>query len=872
MRLKFHALLCVLIAGPLLSGVCFSQSSIPSPQETFGFRMGTDRMLIDWNQIVSYFNMVGERSKRVVVTEIGTTTLGKPFLLAAVSSEETIADLDRYKSIQQQIANPYVLDSIGAQQLIAEGKTVVLITLNIHSTEIASSQESVELLYELATAGDSRTREILDNVIVLIIPSLNPDGQQLVTDWYKKTVGTPAEGSSPPELYHYYAGHDNNRDWFMYNLRESRNTAKVLYHDWFPEIVYDQHQMGSRGPRLFLPPYADPVNPHVDPRTTSLINLLGNYVVSELHRQGKKGVVTGTVFNAYFEGTMSKTPLWHNRIGILSEAASAYIATPIFFPKGSIGGLGDELPENKTQTNFLDPWDGGWWHLRDIIEYEKSTTYSLLEFAARFKRVVKETYYTLNRQAILNGQSKAPLAYILPLNQHDPNAASDLVNRLMISGVTAARTLDSVVVKGRPVPAGSFLLSLAQPARAYLLDIMEPQRYPELLRYPGGPPRLPYDVTAWTLPLQMGVKAIRVEEPLPVRAEPIEKAAIPLTDLREGYKGYYMIERRFGRSYGVVNDLLSEKVPIQEVGAVAQEAAPSIPRGAFLISAAEADRSKLTETMRRWNVPVEEVDVPTGTELRRLLPGRIGIYQPWITSADEGWTRYVLDSLHFSYAVLHNQDFRKTNADLRARFDMIILPDMGTDRIVEGRSRPRQRDSEDEPVLGTPERPAEYQGGIGKEGVTALRTFVENGGTLLTFSGASDFAIEKLRVPAVNVLKGVTSKEFFAPGSMFEVNLDVTNPLAYGMTEKAVVYFASDPAFMLLPYVRESRVIASYGETNPLRSGLLIGEDRLTERTAMVEIPVGKGRIVMYGFRVQHRAQMQGTFKLFLNALYRSGD
>jgi len=854
----------------LLPSFLRSQPDISSPEKTFGFKIGDDRKLIDWAQIASYFKSVDEQSNRVVVQELGKSTLGKAFLLAIISSEANIKNLERIKSIQRQLAKPYALETEAAAKLIAEGKIVVLITLNIHSTEIAASQESVELLHEFATSKSPQVQKILDNVIVLLIPSLNPDGQQLVVDWYKKTLDTPAEGTAPPELYHHYAGHDNNRDWFMYNLVESRHTARVLYHDWFPEIVYDQHQMGSNGPRLFVPPYADPVNPNVPPLLTAQVNLLGNYVVADLHRQGFKGVVTGSIFNAFLEGTMSKTPLWHNRIGILSEMASAQIATPIYFPKGSIGGAGLDLPENKTQTNYLDPWEGGWWRLRDIIEYEKAVTYSLLDFATTLKEKIKTSFYTLNREAVRAGQSTPPYAYIIPADQHDPNAAATLVNKLMITGVEVQQTTQAVSVDNREIPAGSFFISLAQPSRMYIKDLLEVQNYPDLKQYPGGPPRQPYDVTAWTLPMQMGVEVVELDEPITVNAKSIQHVVTP-AGITSTSARYYLVERRYTNSFGLVNALLKDSVTVLETTQAAQLENRKFDAGIFVVAADGIARDKLDGLSKEWEVRLLGVDAKPTSAMREIKAARIGIYQPWLTSMDEGWTRYVLDQFNVAYQVLHNEDFKKQDANLKQDLDVIILPDMSTTAIVDGRRGGEDDGSrEDEPVLGTPELPKEYQGGIGKEGVDALKAFVKEGGTLLAFGAAANFAIEKLRVPVVNELKGVSNKDFYAPGSVFEVEVDTSQPLAFGMQNKAHIYFINNPAFRLLPYLKESKIIASYGESSPMRSGWLLGAERLAGKVALAEIPVEEGRVILYGFRVQHRAQTHGTYKLFLNALLMS--
>ncbi|MFQ5753893.1 MAG: M14 metallopeptidase family protein, partial [bacterium] len=507
---RFMSVVCTILI--LLFQILHAQS-IQSPQEMFGFQMGADKKLINWQQIVTYFHMLDAQSPRIKVVEIGKTTLKRPMIMAILGSEDSIQNLDRYENIQQQLGRPYDLEESEANKLIADGKLVFILTLNIHSTEIASSQESVELAYELATSPDKKIQKILNKVIILIVPSLNPDGQDMVAKWYLKDVGTEYEGSRLPMKYHHYVGHDNNRDWFFFNLVESQNVARVLYHDWYPEIVYDQHQMGSTGARLFLPPYADPVNPNVPPSLMASVNMLGKHVVSDMHDQGFQGVVTGTIFNAFFEGTMSKTPLWFNRIGILTEAASARIATPIFFPKTSLRGMGIDLPNYSQQTNFLDPWPGGWWHLRDIIEYEKAATYSMLDLAATYKEKFKKNFYRLNKDAIETGKQGHPFAYVIPIEQHDPNNAIELLKRLRIANVDVYQAQEDFSTNQGEFKRGAFIIPLAQPTRAFIKDVMEIQEYPNLLEYPGGPPRQPYDVTAWTLPLQMGVEVVKIDVP-----------------------------------------------------------------------------------------------------------------------------------------------------------------------------------------------------------------------------------------------------------------------------------------------------------------------------------------------------------------------
>lgn len=830
-----------------------------SPEEMFGFKMGTDRRLINWEQIVSYFQMLDEKSERVHLVELGKTTLDRPMIMAIIGSEETIQNLERYQGIQQQLGRPFELGEGQAAELITSGKVVFLVTLNIHSTEIAASQESVELAYELATSGDAKVQKILANVIVLLVPSLNPDGQDLVTKWYLQHVGSEFEGSRMPGKYHHYADHDNNRDWFFFNLAESRHVARVLYHDWYPEIVLDQHQMGSSGARLFLPPYADPVNPNVSPALMASVNMLGKHVVSDMHDQGFRGVVTGTIFNAFFEGTMSKTPLWHNRIGILTEAASARIASPIYFPKTSLRGMGLDLPEYGQQTNFLDPWPGGWWRLRDIIEYEKAATYSMMDLAATYKEKFKRNFYRLNKQAIEAGKQGSPFAYVVPVTQHDPNNAIELLKRLRFANVDVYQMGEDLTARNGTYRPGDFIIPLAQPARAYIKDLMERQEYPNLREYPGGPPRQPYDVTAWTLPLQMGVEVREIRQPFPAQmtlsSEP--KLEIDNSHVRAGWLA---VERRYTHSYQLINSLLKSGLDVYEL----TTASTSLAAGTFVFEISEGQLESVKSRSAALEVPVLAVPGAEVESKRAIQNARIGIYNPWVPWVyDEGWLRLILDNFGFDYKKVHNADF-KDKPRFVADYDVLIFGSQGSDWIVDGKPKNRP-----EPTLGDPKKPKKYVGGIGEEGVKKVKQFLLDGGTVLFLGEACNFAIEKLRLPAENTLKNVKRKDYFAPGSLFELNLDLASPLTYGLQEQVAVYKNRAVVLKLKPYNQTIKETGYFGSHNLLMSGWAVGESKLHHRVALAEIPVGKGRAILYAFRVQHRAQTFGTFKLLFNALYK---
>ncbi len=850
--------LLTMLALLLFAVQAVSQTRIQSPESVFGFKMGTDRKLIDWAQIATYFNALAENSPRVQLEELGRTTLDRPMLMAIISSGETIQNLGKYRDIQQQLARPFNLKDSIAEALVQEGKLVFLITLNIHSTEIAASQESVELAFELATSESAAVKKIRENIIVLLVPSLNPDGQDMVTKWYRKDVGTEFEGSRMPMKYHYYADHDNNRDWFFFNLVESQLVAKVLYHDWYPEIVMDQHQMGSRGARFFLPPYADPVNPNVAPSLLANVNTLGKHVVSDLHDQGFTGVVTGTIFNAFFEGTMSKTPLWHNRIGILTEAASARIATPIFFPKTSLRGMGQDLPQYRQQTNFLDPWPGGWWRLRDIIELEKAATYSMLDLAATYKNKYKRNFFKLNKRAIAEGEAGSPFAYVVPVAQWDPNNAVEVLRRLRFANIDVYQAeTDFETGQGR-FTAGAFVVPLAQPSRAYIKDLMEVQEYPNLREYPGGPPRQPYDVTAWTLPLQFGVEVAAIEKPFDVEMILVTDPTLnPIETAPDS--GWIAVERRYSHSFKFVNQLLQTDIDVFQVSAHDAD----LPRGTFLLPLSTDKTKVIQSAARNFEVPLGATTRPAAEDIKKVASARVAIYQPWIPYAyDEGWLRLVFDDFGYEYSVLNNEDF-KSRTKLKNNFDILILGSQNTSWLVNGKS-----EKNSEPKLGVPKVRKEFVGGIGKVGVERIAQFLHDGGTILFFGDACNFAIEELHLPASNALKSTKRTQYFAPGSLFEMKLDSRSPLTLGLPSHVSIYKNRAIALQLQMYDREIRETGYFGSRNLLESGWAVGEDRLHEKVGLAEIPVGKGQAILYAFRPQHRGQTYGTFKLIFNALY----
>ena len=879
-RLALAVLAVFVACGCVSSAVA---QTLPTPEQYLGFRVGTDKKLATWPQVVAYMQLAAKATDRVRYLELDKSTMGHPFPLLIISSPGNLARLDDIRAAQRRLAYAYDLAPQEGEALIAKNPAVILITLMIHSSEIGSTQMSLELVHRLATEGSPYIQNLLDNVVLLLCPSVNPDGQVMIIDWYNKNVGTEFEGSPMPWLYHKYVGHDNNRDSYMLTQVETRNVTKILYQEWFPIVFLDEHQMGSSGPRIFVPPFDDPVNPNIDPAVMATSNLLGMRMFTALNAAGYQGVQYGERFTWWWQGSAKNGAWYHNMAGLLTEVASARIASPVeqqmapLFqiarreaePEGGGAATDPRRPlpppsDTWPRTNYPRPWLGGTWRLRDIIDYELTITYALLEGAAADRLMLQRNFYNLNRKAIEAGKRGDPFAYIIPESQHDPGAARKLLKVLELAGVGIYRSATAFKADGREYPAGSFVIPMAQPFRNYAKDLLEPQRYPMKPTRPGEAPERPYDVTGWTLPLQMGVTAYKADKPFqakldrvsPIPAIPGElvlakpvRSGAPAFLIAPGPNAKSLLTNRLLKDGGASVSWVTEFVQASTRGW-------RYPPGSLLMRNVSAE--KLQPLVARLGLTGEQLspaDVTAiGTKLMPLRPPRIGLYQPWTASMDEGWTRWLLEEYEFPYTVLHNADIRA--GGLAAKFDAILFASQSKNSILNG-------------LRGDWVRP-EYRGGLGEEGSRAIEEFVRAGGTLVTLDDAADFAIDALGLPVRNVLRGVSRDKFFCPGAILEIFVDNQTPLGYGMPSKTSAYFLNSPAFELTaPFTTTAaRAIARYPATNPLQSGWIGGPEHLYDRVAVADVTFGKGRVVLIGFRAQFRAQPHATFKLLFNALH----
>jgi hypothetical protein len=838
---------------------------IPTPSEFLGFEVGADRKLADYRQIASYFKALAAASSRVQIQSLGKTTLGDDMFMAVISSEDNLRDQAKYKEIARKLADPRGLSKEQIDALAAQGKTIFLLTCNIHSTEIASSQMAMEWAYKLATAQDEETKKRLNDAIVLLLPSLNPDGQIMVTEWYRKYLGTKYEGGPMPYLYHHYVGHDNNRDWYMLTQIETKNVNQMVYHEWFPQFWLDEHQMGSYGPRIYIPPNADPVAKLVNPLVHRGNNLMGAAMGWRLEEAGKSGVIYGYSYDAYWPGGTRNTGWWKNMFGVLTEAASARIATPMDISPTELQGGVKGLITYEQQINFPNPWPGGIWRLRDIMDYELLVSDAALETVSKYRQELLRGVASMALEAVKSADASE--YWRIPVeDQRDPIVAGHLADLMTEHGAEVRLSGDKK----------SYLIPTAQPYSRFIEEMMGIQRYPEVHPAPGSGILEPYDVAAWSLPLMMGVKAEKV------KLAPAEQSAITSMESFPGLGGltgagkYYAVALRQNRVFDLANSWLKagKEVYISRKSNETPEVIVVDPPGPFSppANASAEQRIFTSHPLLAAGASKSGLRLHAVPELPKdavpLKPVRIGIYKPYIASIDEGWTRFVLEQYHFNVKNIENKEVKAGN--LNAAYDVVILPDSTRDVIVEGR---QGREGYSEGF------PPEYTGGIGKEGLHALRDFVEKGGTLITLARASDAIMgDEFNLPVRNILanatergRGVQTAEFNIPGSLLRVYVDTNHPVGYGMPHEVAAFFDGPIAFQTsapAPDIQRS-VIAWYPDDakDILVSGYAHGAERLERKAAAVSFTKGKGKIVMFGFRVQHRAQTEGTFQMLFNAI-----
>lgn len=831
----FLARRAVLVLATLAASV--SGATVPTPLEHFGFDPGDDYKLANYSQITSYFEKLSHASGRLLWVEFGKTSMGKPMFAAFISSPENLKNLDEYREINRKLALGQVTDE-EAKSLAARGKVFVWIDSGLHAAEVAPAQQAPQLAYRLLTDESAEMQAIRHNTIVIQIPCINPDGLDLVADWYRSNVGTPYDGAPMPWLYQKYAGHDNNRDWFMLNLEETRNVTKLLFQTWYPQIVYNQHQAPPFPARIFVPPYAEPLNPNIPASVMEGINQIGSAIKDRFAREDMPGAISYWGFDGWWNGGLRSVPAFHNMHGILTETAGDRYATPVDYKESDFHPRFENGLPTKEPTIFYErPWKGGRWTLRDAVRYMLTADMAILDLASVRSRDFLYKGYAAAKAEIHLGETTQPFAYAIPEKQWDSTAARELLIRLQLAGIQVQRLTEPVQAEGHALPAGTFLIEAAQPFRGYLIDLMEPQKYPDIRSSANGGVKRPYDIAGWTLPMQMGVDVVRLAAPVPVKSAALEGS--PDAAVQSGQR-----DHRDSAFFTQMADLLEQRKTLRWAN-----------DGRLLVEGESA--------ASEFNAGPYAIRAP-----------RVGVYLSWMANIDAGWTEWLLDHEHVAHAALRNADLQ--HGDLNEKFDSIILPAQAADAISHGYREGQRTDRQGDgpPILQRPE----YTGGLELAGLTQLEEFVRRGGWLIAFDQAGELPASVFGLPVRLLLHPAAENEsanaYYCPGSILRATFDTKMPIAFGMPPNAYVFSSGGQAYenLLLPEFnkggREVRAIGKYASSNVLASGFLSGEPMVAGKPLLMDVRLGKGHILLFGFRPQFRGQSWGTFRLVMNAVY----
>jgi len=868
----------VLVAALFVGARPAAQASkLPPPAASFGFEPGSDYKLATYDQSIEYFKQLDAASKYLMLVDAGKTSQGRTMYFALISSPENLAHIDRYREIALRLAHPAGLTETEARRLAVEGKAFVHIDGGLHATEVAGPQHTPLLAYDLlARAQQPDSKAILDQVVLMLWPTINPDGQQMVADWYMKNVGTPYEQSELPVLYQEYVGHDNNRDAYMLNMIESR-VVEHAWRQWEPQIVYVHHQSGPFPTRIWLPPFSDPVGTEAPYLMSREVNMIGMAIAKGLEERGQVGAThMGTAFDAWYPGYVDYAPNFKNIAAFWTETALYQYATPHEY---TLQDFPQPMRDLRPRSLYASPWPPGWWRLRDAVDYMETASWSVLEYAAKYKESLLLNRYRAGRAQIARGLDSAPYAYVIPQDQRDVVAAVELLRRLAFGGVRVAQLTDSTTIDGATYPAGTWVIPTDQEFAALAREVLDVQNYPDLRQYPGGPPERPYDAAGWTLPLQMGVRLVSASTPLSADARskmttlgpavdpklrplpysndrddaavfdsvpgtgfnsnPAAAAIVPPPGRLTGSGPALAVDPAQNNAFRAINRAWHEGATVQFAPAMESRTAR------YIISGLPEDRQ--SEMVRSLALSAERTS-PAGVTVRKP---RIGVYEPWGGNLSAGWTRWILEQYGFDYVTLRPGDFHEP---LIGKIDVLVMPDgarLGT--ATTGRR-------------GRAVRP-EYDDSVSAEDLSAFETFIRAGATLVCLSSSSTFAIQQFKLPIANSVNGLRPEEFFLRGSIVSVAMDVSQPIMAGMPAHAAVFVDGSPVFDVQQGF-SGRVLARYADSgSPLLSGYLIGEKYLAGKAAALDIPLDSGHVILLGFRPEWRGQPFGAFRVLFNAV-----
>ena len=840
--------------------------NITSPVDFFGHQLGADRKIARWDKIVEYFYLIESESDRLKVINMGPSTEGQPFLAVIISAPENLARLDYYKAINQQITDPGDLTEEEVEVLVAEGKAIIVQSMSLHASEIGGTQMAPEMAYDMAVSDCPDNLRILENVIYVMVPCFNPDGQLMIADWYQEWLGTEYEGCSMPWLYHKYCGHDNNRDAFALNLVESQYMAQLVFKEYKPHAYQDHHHMGSYGARFFIAPYCDPIRPFADPLTWRELSWYGAHMAYKLEENEKQGILNDAQYPAWGHFGFHWITNHHNIAGMLSESASANLASPKYIDPTQLIGSGDKsFPTYQAQTNFPNPWPGGWWRLRDIVEQQKIAAVAINDIAARNRKTVLLNAYHKAVRQTYRGSQDEEYAYIIPAEQHDRLTVRKLIQLLLNQGIKVERAIAPFCVGPASYPAGTYLVKLGQPKMGVVKNLLGRTLFPSTwftTKLDGT--SMAYDSATDTVAEYMGVTAIpsgQAFEGCFTAVEELEPIAPVVSDAPA-----YLLDTRLNDSYLAVNKLMAQGLAVERTIKPLVCGKEIYPAGMFVTLATQNEAQAIANETGVAFIGVAAEDI-LGVELIAVEKQRIGLFQRyWGGNADEGWTRLVLENFGFDYTTIMDADIKAGN--LNDMIDVLIIPSdeeamfVDVSKATSGRAKMMLQWFGDT-------IPEQYQSGVGEEGLEQIRQFVNAGGKLLTMNKSVDIAINAFKLKVLNMTKGKSNQEYLTHGSTLWTDVDNTHPLAYGMPAESIVFNWDSPVLKVDDrfHAEQYEIFMRYASKDVLQSGQLNGEKLIADQAVGITVQRGAGSVTLLAISPQYRAQTHGTFKLLFNHL-----
>jgi hypothetical protein len=866
LRSAFMLLSAILVFS---SAQGFSQSPVPKPEDHFGFTPGSDYMLFNYEQLIEYLVKLDNASPMVKLVETGNSPMGRKMYIAFISSEKNIRNLDKLREINRELALNPDLSEAGRAEYIRDGKVFFLATLSMHSTEVAPSQASPLIAYKLITSEDPLIRKYLDDVVYMMVPNQNPDGMDFVVENYNRNKGTQYEGASLPRVYHKYVGHDNNRDFVGLTQEDTRAVARIYNLDWFPQVMIEKHQMGSTGIRFYVPPAHDPIAENVDAELWTWTAIFGTNMLKDLTGAGISGIGQKTIYDDYWPGS-TETCIWKNTIGMLTEAASAREASPVYIEPNELQVSGKGLSEYKKSINFPMPWPGGWWRLGDIVRLETESTFSIIKTASLLKNDILRFRNDLCKREVEKGKTQPPFYYIVPMDQADQSELISMVELMREHGINTFRCGKDYTLGGINLKEGDFVYPLAQPFRAFIKEVMEKQEFPVRHYTPGGEVVRPYDVASWSLPLHRGLTSYEIK----IRDAAFEASLKPLRGrfdpLHEGNKYPAIFPAASNGSYKAAFIALSNGAKVERLTKEIILKGKSYGKGSFILTG--QDEALLDRIVKESKTEPGFADKSVKLESAPVSMPGIALVETYFSDVDAGWTRYLFDTYKLPYTVLHPDEFEKT--DFEKNFDIVIIP--GSDKSLLMNGKPG---SETNPVMSNYH--PDYQKGMGKKGLEKLLLFINKGGKVISWGESTDLFTglleittgdkkEEFMLPFSNEYRQAQREGLFVPGSLVRVKLNPDHPLTYGMPAETGVFYRGTALFnSTVPrFDMDRRVIAAFPEKNILISGYSEKEEKLANKVALIWLKKGKGEIVLYAFNPQFRASTQATYKLLFNALF----